>query len=57
LFGKALKDKIDALEIPCELVAGGKRVGGGTPTRVIDFLKEHFGMNKGTRSESREPRR
>ncbi len=46
LFGKALKDKMDALHIPCELDAGGKRVGGGKPTRVIDFLKEHFGMRQ-----------
>jgi acetyl esterase/lipase len=46
LFGKALKEKMDALSIPCEVVAGGKRVGGGTPTKPIDFLKEHFGMKK-----------
>jgi acetyl esterase/lipase len=45
-FGKALKDKMDSLKIPCEVVAGGQRVGGGMPTRVIDFLKEHFGMKK-----------
>ena len=46
LFGKVLKEKMDELKIPCELVAGGKRVGGGTPTKPIDFLKEHFGMKK-----------
>jgi acetyl esterase/lipase len=45
-FGKALKDRMDALKVPCELVAAGERVGGGAPTRVIDFLKEHFGMSK-----------
>lgn len=46
LFGKALKEKMDKLNIPCEVVAGGMRLGGGTPTRPIDFLKEHFGMRK-----------
>ena len=46
LFGKALKEKMDYLKIPCEVVAGGKRLGGGTPTKTIDFLKDHFGMKK-----------
>jgi acetyl esterase/lipase len=46
LFGKALKEKMDALNIPCEVVAAGTRLGGGTPTRPIDFLKEHFGLKK-----------
>jgi acetyl esterase len=46
LFGKVLKDKMDELKIPCELYAGGKRIGGGTPMRTIDFLKEHFGMKR-----------
>jgi acetyl esterase len=46
LFGKALKAKMDALKIPCEVVAAGKRLDGGTPTRTIDFLKEHFGLKK-----------
>lgn len=46
LFGKALKEKMDALKIPCEVVAAGKRLDGGTPTRPIDFLKEHFGSKK-----------
>ena len=44
LFGKALKEKMDALGIPCELYAGGKRIGGGTPMRTIDFLKAHLGI-------------
>lgn len=43
LFGKALKEKLDALGVPCEVVAAGKRLGGGTPTRPIDFLKEQLG--------------
>jgi acetyl esterase/lipase len=42
LFGKALKEKMDALGIPCEVVAGNQRLGGGTPTKPIDFLKEHL---------------
>lgn len=46
LFGKMLKEKMDALKIPCEVVAAGKRLDGGTPTRTIDFLKEHFGFKK-----------
>jgi acetyl esterase/lipase len=44
LFGKVLKEKMDALKIPCEVVAAGKRLDGGKPTRTIDFLKEHFRM-------------
>lgn len=47
LFGKALKEKMDALGIPCEVVAAGKRLGGGTPTKPSDFLKEHLGAKKG----------
>ena len=46
LFGKALKEKMDALKRPCEVVAAGKRLGGGEPTKSIDFLKEHFGLKK-----------
>ena len=46
LFGKALKEKMDTLKIPCEVVAAGKRLDGSTPTRPIDFLREHFGMKK-----------
>jgi acetyl esterase/lipase len=46
LFGKVLKEKMDELGIPCELYAGGKRVGGGTARRPIDFLKEHLGVTK-----------
>jgi hypothetical protein len=46
LFGKALKEKMDELGIPCEVVAGVRRLGEGTPTKVIDFLKEHLGVQK-----------
>jgi acetyl esterase/lipase len=46
LFGKALQEKMDGLGIPCEVIAADKRLGGGTPTRPIDFLKEHLGVKK-----------
>jgi acetyl esterase len=46
LFGKALKEKMDELKVPCEVVAAGVRLGGGTPTRPIDFFKEQLGAKK-----------
>lgn len=46
LFGKVLKERMDELGIPCELTAANKRIGGGIPTRPIDFLKKSFGMSK-----------
>jgi acetyl esterase len=46
LFGKMLKEKMDQLKIPCEVNAAGKRLGGGTPTRTIDFLREHLALKK-----------
>jgi acetyl esterase/lipase len=46
LFGKALKEKMDDLGIPCEVVAGNQRLGGGTPTKPIDFLVQHLVMKK-----------
>ena len=46
LFGKALKEKMDELKIPCELNAANKRIGGGTPMTMIAFLKEHLGVKK-----------
>jgi acetyl esterase/lipase len=45
-FGKALKEKMDALKLPCEVVAAGVRLDGGTPTSSINFLKKHFGLEK-----------
>jgi acetyl esterase/lipase len=42
LFGKVLKDKMDALKIPCELYPANKRVGGGSPMSPIDFLKKYL---------------
>ncbi|MEQ8788520.1 MAG: alpha/beta hydrolase fold domain-containing protein [Pirellulaceae bacterium] len=41
-FGKALKEKMDALGIPCEVQAGGQVLGGGERTAPIDFLKREF---------------
>src|SRR6266550_3100071 len=35
LFGKILKTQMDELGIPCELYAGNKRIGGGTPMKTI----------------------
>jgi acetyl esterase len=46
LFGKVLKEKMDKLGIPCEVDAGNRRLGGGTPTKPIDFLRQHLGMRK-----------
>ena len=43
-FGKALKEKMDELKIPCELDAGGKRFDGGRPVATIEFLKTYFGI-------------
>jgi hypothetical protein len=37
---------MDNLGIPCEVVAGNQRLGGGTPTKTIDFLKHHLGAKK-----------
>src|SRR5262249_14122463 len=42
LFGKVLKEKMDALGISCELYAGTERVGGGKPMPTIDFLKKYL---------------
>jgi acetyl esterase/lipase len=44
LFGKVLKEKMDELQISCELYAANQRIGGGTPMRTIDFLKKHLGL-------------
>lgn len=46
LFGKALKERMDELKIPCEVVAANQRIGGGTPTKTIDFLKKHLDVKK-----------
>jgi hypothetical protein len=46
LFGKVLKEKMDARGIPCELSAGNKRSDGGTPMQTIDFLINHVGLRE-----------
>lgn len=46
LFGKILKERMDALGIPCELYAAGKRAGGGMPMKPIDFLKKYLEVKK-----------
>ncbi len=43
-FGKALKDKMDRLDIRCEVYAGQDVLGGGERISTIDFVKEAFGM-------------
>ncbi len=43
-FGKALKQRMDALGIQCEVQAGGETIGGGPPTSPIDLMKRQFGM-------------
>ncbi len=46
LLGKKLKEKMDALNVPCEVVAGGKKLDGSPPTPTIEFLKDQFGLKK-----------
>jgi acetyl esterase/lipase len=46
LFGKVLKEKMDALKIPCELIAANQRYGGGSPMTTMNFLREHLGVKK-----------
>jgi acetyl esterase/lipase len=43
-FGKALKDKMDALGIRCDVYVGGEVLGGGSKISTIDFVKQTFGM-------------
>ncbi len=39
-FGKALKDKLDALGVPCELVL----TNTGNESKVFEFVRRQFGM-------------
>ena len=41
-FGKALKEKMDALGIECEVVTGVQ--GNSGAALVLEFVKRHFGM-------------
>lgn len=43
-FGKALKEKMDALGIRCDVYVGGEVLGGGERVSTIDFVKQAFGM-------------
>ena len=43
-FGKALKEKMDALGIRCDVYAGAEVLGGSSRISTIDFVKEAFGM-------------
>jgi hypothetical protein len=43
-FGVMLKEKMYALGIRCEVYAAREKVGGGTRTTPIEFIKQAFGM-------------
>jgi len=43
-FGKALKEKMDALDIRCDVYVGNEVLGGGERVSTIDFVKQAFGM-------------
>ena len=45
-FGEALKKKMDALGIRCDVYTGAEVLGGGDRTSAIDFVKEAFGMTE-----------
>ena len=45
-FGTALKERMDALNIPCEVYAAGKSLDGEPILSSIDFLKRHFKLEK-----------
>jgi hypothetical protein len=46
VLGKVLKDKMDALNVPCQVVAAGRQLDGTSPTLAIEFFKQHFGLKK-----------
>ena len=41
-YGKVLKEKMDALGVRCELVAGGQPVAGSERKTIITFIKDEF---------------
>jgi acetyl esterase len=45
-FGEALKEKMDALGIRCEVYAGNEVLGGGQRVSPIEFMKQEFGMTE-----------
>jgi hypothetical protein len=45
-FGTALKERMDALDIPCKVYAAGKSLDGEPILSSVDFLKRHFKLQK-----------
>jgi hypothetical protein len=43
-FGKALKEKMDALGIECQVHTGIGKGGEEWTKLIMDFVKKHFGM-------------
>ena len=41
-FGEVLKEKMDALGIPCVVNVSGGTLGGGERSQPIDFIKRHL---------------
>lgn len=46
IFGKALKEKMNALGLRCDVIANGNPLGDSRNITTIHFLKEHFDLNK-----------
>ncbi len=44
IFGKVLKEKMDALGIRCDVIVKGEPLGDSRDISTIDFLKENFGL-------------
>lgn len=44
IFGKVLKEKMDALGIRCDVIVKGVPLGDSRNISAIDFLKENFGL-------------
>jgi hypothetical protein len=57
ILGQVLKQKMDALNIPCEVVAAGKQLNGDPPTKTIDFLKTQFNMGNPVEKSKPQPER
>ncbi|MBT6156790.1 MAG: alpha/beta hydrolase fold domain-containing protein [Planctomycetaceae bacterium] len=45
-FGAVLKERMDALDIPCRVFAAGKSLDGEPILSSIDFLKQNFKLEK-----------
>jgi acetyl esterase/lipase len=44
IFGKVLKEKMDALGIRCDVIVKGGPLGDSRDISAVDFLKENFGL-------------